>query len=160
MQRTFCLLALCSLLLLTTQRSHADEIDDIVRTAMQRRNIPGVSLAVVRDGTVIKSSGYGVANVELNAAVAPETVFPMASVSKQFIAAGIMLLIEEGKVDLDGKLSSYLAETPDAWKEITVRHLLTHTSGMVRDDTLGPRVAPTEQEMFRAVAAQKLNAAP
>ena len=73
---------------------------------MQRQHIPGTSIAVIKDGKVIKAEGYGLANVELNVPARPETVYKIGSVSKQLIATGIMLLIQEGKLSLDDKISS------------------------------------------------------
>ncbi len=111
----------------------ADKVDDYVRAAMQKQHVPGVAVAVVRDGKVIKAAGYGMANLELNVAATPDTVFKIGSVSKQFLSAGIMLLVQDGKLSLDDKISKFLDGTPDTWKDITVRHLLTHTSGLVRE---------------------------
>jgi CubicO group peptidase (beta-lactamase class C family) len=111
----------------------ADKVDDYVKAEMLKQHIPGVSLAVVKDGKIIKAEGYGLANVELNVPARPETVFKIGSVSKQFISAGILLLIQEGKISLDDSISKFLDGTPEAWKPITVRHLLTHTSGIVRE---------------------------
>jgi D-alanyl-D-alanine carboxypeptidase len=110
--------------------ARADRIDDYVREQMQRRHIPGLALAVVRDGRLVKQSGYGLANLELRVPATPETVFEIGSVTKQMTAAAIMLLVEEGKVALDDPLSKYLPDTPEAWSGITIRHLLTHTSGL------------------------------
>jgi len=110
--------------------ARADQVDDYIRQAMQKRRIPGLALAVVKDGQVIKAQGYGVANLETETPVTPETVFELASVTKQFTATAIMILVEEGKVNVDDHISKYLENTPDSWKNITVRHLLTHTSGL------------------------------
>jgi CubicO group peptidase (beta-lactamase class C family) len=109
---------------------NADAVDDLVRSRMQERHIPGAALAVVRNGKVVKIKGYGLASVEFSAPVTTDTVFEIGSVSKQMTAAGIMLLVEDGKVKLDEPISTYLPETPDAWNAVTVRHLLTHTSGI------------------------------
>lgn len=111
----------------------ADKVDEYLKAEMLKQHIPGVSLAVVKDGKIIKAEGYGLANVELNVPARPETVFKIGSVSKQFISAGILLLIQEGKISLDDSISKFLDGTPDTWKSITVRHLLTHTSGIVRE---------------------------
>jgi len=105
-------------------------VDAFVAAEMREQRIPGLALAVLRDGKVVKTQGYGLANVELNAAVKSETVFQTGSVGKQFAATAVMMLVEEGKVGLDDKLSKYLTGTPEAWKEVTVRNLLTHTSGI------------------------------
>lgn len=121
------------LLLTISVAARADEVDDYVKRQMERQHVPGVSILVVKDSKIVKSQGYGLANVELNVAVTPDTVFKIGSVSKQFIATGIMLLVQNGKISLDDNISKFLDGTPDTWKPITVRHLLTHTSGIVRE---------------------------
>lgn len=108
----------------------ADQVDNYVRTILAERHAPGVAVAVIKSGKVVKLKGYGLASVEFQVPVTAETVFEIGSVSKQMTAAGIMLLVEEGKVRLDERISAYLPNTPDAWKDVTVRHLLTHTSGV------------------------------
>jgi D-alanyl-D-alanine carboxypeptidase len=133
MRRKYTPLFALVLLLTVTVAVRADKVDDYVKAEMQKQHVPGLSLAVIKDGKIIKVVGYGLANVELNVAARPETVYKIGSVSKQFIAAGIMLLIQEGQVSLDDRVSKFLEGTPDTWKEITVRHLLTHTSGIVRE---------------------------
>ena len=113
--------------------ARADEVDDYVKAEMQRQHLAGVSVAVLKEGQIIKVEGYGLANIELNVAARPDTVYKIGSVSKQFIATGIMLLVGEGKISLDDKISKFLDGTPETWKDITVRNLLTHTSGLVRE---------------------------
>jgi len=110
-------------------RIYADRVDDYLAAQIAQRQIPGLSLAVIRDGKTIKSQGYGLANLELRVPVIPETVFEIGSLTKQFTATCVMMLVEEGKIALDDPVSKYL-EVPEAWKAITVRHLLTHTSGI------------------------------
>jgi D-alanyl-D-alanine carboxypeptidase len=111
----------------------ADKVDEFINAEMQKLHVPGVAVAVIKDGKVIKSKGYGLANVETNTPVTTETVFKIGSISKPIIAMGIMLLVEEGKISLDDKISKYLDGTPETWKDITVRHLLSHTSGIIRE---------------------------
>lgn len=111
----------------------ADKVDDFIKSEMQKQNIPGVSVAVIKDGKPIKIKGYGLANVETNTPVTNETVFKIGSVSKPIIAMGVMLLVEEGKISLDDKVGKYLEGTPETWNGITVRHLLSHTSGIIRE---------------------------
>jgi CubicO group peptidase (beta-lactamase class C family) len=108
----------------------ADKIDDYVKTQMRERHIPGAALAIIKDGRLIKAEGYGLANVELNVPATKETVFEIGSITKQITAAAIMLLVEEGRVNLDEKIGKYLPNTPESWNNVTVRHLLTHTSGI------------------------------
>ena len=123
----------CVLLLTLSVAVQADKVDDYVKAQMERQHVPGISIVVIKDQKIIKSMGYGLANVELNVAVTPETVFKIGSVSKQFIATGILLLVQDGKMSLDDNVSKFLDGTPEAWKPITIRHLLTHTSGIVRE---------------------------
>lgn len=121
------------LLLSASVAVQADKIDDYVKSAMQRQHLPGLSIVVIKDQKIVKAQGYGLANIELNVPATPETVYKIGSVSKQFIATGIMLLVQDGKIKLDDSISQYLEGTPESWKPITIRHLLTHTSGIVRE---------------------------
>ncbi len=111
----------------------ADAVDDLVNAELARQQIPGLALAVMKDGKLAKSAGYGLANVEEKVPVLPETVFRIASVGKQFIATGILLLVEDGKMTLDDRLGALLDDAPPTWAPLTVRQLLSHTSGLVRE---------------------------
>jgi CubicO group peptidase (beta-lactamase class C family) len=104
-------------------------VSDYVRTEMQRQQIPGVALLVSRGGKIVQAEGFGLANVELQVPVKPETVFQSGSVGKQFTATAVMMLVEEGKVGLDDPLTKYFPDAPAGWKEVTVRELLSHTAG-------------------------------
>jgi D-alanyl-D-alanine carboxypeptidase len=118
------------LLLLVSTVARADKVDDFVKTQMQKQHIPGLSLAVIRDGKVVKAKGYGLASVELSVPATRDTVYELGSITKQFTATALMMLVEEGKVGLDEKVTTCLSDLPDAWAPVTVRHLLTHTSGI------------------------------
>lgn len=111
------------------QEALTKRVDDFVTAEMQKQRIPGISLAVVRNGEIIHVKGYGFANVEHQVPVKPETIFQSGSVGKQFTATAVMMLVEDGKLRLDDKISKYLPLAPKSWKDITVRHLLTHTAG-------------------------------
>jgi len=108
----------------------ADKIDDYITAQIKRLHVPGASLAIVRDGHITKAQGYGFANLELRSPATKETVYEIGSTSKQFTATAIMMLVEEGKVRLDDTITKYFPEAPQAWRGITIRHLLTHTSGI------------------------------
>jgi CubicO group peptidase (beta-lactamase class C family) len=154
-------LFIISFLLAVTVTARADKVDEFVKAEMQRQNIPGVSIAVTRDGKIVKADGYGLANVELNVAAKPETVFKIGSVSKQFISTGIMLLIQEGKLSLDDPISKYLESTPESWKGITIRHLLTHTSGIVREAPgFDPLKIQSDAEVIKTAYSLPLRFAP
>lgn len=128
--RKFSVIVASLLLLVTSVAAQTDRVDEYVRYAMERFRIPGLAMAVVKDGQVVVARGYGRASLELDVPVTPETVFEIGSITKQFTAAAIMLLVEEGKVRLDDKISAYLSGLTEAWANVTVRHLLTHTSGI------------------------------
>ena len=134
MKRKFGLLLAGLSLVCASLPAQADKIDDYIKREMKKRQIPGVALAVIKDGKVVKMKGYGLANVELGVPVTPDSVFNLASLTKQFTAAAIMLLVEDGKIGLDDRISKYLPNAPDAWSGITVRHLLTHTSGVKKTE--------------------------
>lgn len=91
---------------------------------------PGAAVAVVQDGKVVFKKGYGSANLEYDIPVTPETVFHVASVSKQFTVFALLLLAEEGKLSLDDPIQKHIEEVPDFGEMISLRHLATHTSGM------------------------------
>jgi CubicO group peptidase (beta-lactamase class C family) len=130
----------------------ADAVAHYVRAEMQRQKIPGVALMVARDGTIIRAEGFGLANVELQAPVKPETVFQSGSVGKQFTASGVMMLVEEGKVGLDDPLTKYFPDGPASWKEITVRELLSHTAGFTDyPEKFDFRKDWTEDELLKMV---------
>jgi D-alanyl-D-alanine carboxypeptidase len=118
------------ILLGLTLATRADRVDDFVRTEMARLQIPGVVVRVIQTGQVTKAAQYGLANVELQVPVRAETVFEIGSLTKQFTAACILLLTQDGKLSLDDLISKHLANTPPGWSNITIRHLLTHTSGI------------------------------
>lgn len=112
------------------QNSIDAKVDAFIKSEMEKQKIPGLSLAVIRDGKIILAKGYGFANLEHQVPVKPETIFQSGSMGKQFTATAVMMLMEEGKLNLDDKLTKFFPDAPSTWETITVRHLLTHTSGM------------------------------
>jgi D-alanyl-D-alanine carboxypeptidase len=139
----------------------ADEVDKFVRAVMQERQVPGAAIAIVKNGKIVKKQGYGLANVELDVPVTTETVFEIGSVTKQMTAAAVMLLVEDGKVNLDEKISAYLPNTPDAWKNVSVRNLLTHTSGIKSYTAIGAGFELTKHlkrdEFIKALSSYPLD---
>jgi CubicO group peptidase (beta-lactamase class C family) len=111
--------------------ARADKLDDFIAAQISERKIPGLSVAVIRDGKVIRATGYGFANLELKAPATKDTVYEIGSISKQFASEALMLLVEEGKLNLDDSIRKYLpGNAPEIWQKITVRNLLNHTSGL------------------------------
>jgi CubicO group peptidase (beta-lactamase class C family) len=96
---------------------------------MKKQKIPGISMAIIRNNQIVYGQGYGYSNVEHQVPVKLETVFQSGSMGKQFIAMAIMMLVERGEIELDTRVKEYIEDVPKGWKNITVRHLLTHTAG-------------------------------
>ena len=107
-----------------------ERIETFVRAEMARQKVPGVAVAIVKKGAVLAAKGYGLANVEHNVPVSPDTIFQSGSVGKQFTATAVMLLIEQGKIGLEDPITKFFPDAPAPWRGILVRHLLTHTSGI------------------------------
>jgi CubicO group peptidase (beta-lactamase class C family) len=115
---------------LLANNAQADRIDDYLEGEMRQHRIPGASLLVVHANQTVKRAAYGFANLELHSAATPETVFEIGSITKQFTAACVLLLAQDGKLSVEDKISSHLSHTPASWRDITIRHLLAHTSGL------------------------------
>lgn len=123
------------LMLLLPASSFAEEsakiaIDHYVREIQQSHHIPGLALAIVRDGKVIHRANYGTANIEFDVSVSDETVFPLFSTTKIFSVVAVHQLIEQKKLSLDSKLAELLDDLPETWREVTIKHLLSHSSGL------------------------------
>jgi D-alanyl-D-alanine carboxypeptidase len=107
------------------------EIDAyLTRTYASAPDTPGAAVIVVRDGRVLLRKGYGLAHLELQVPIAPEMVFRIGSITKQFTAVAVLLLARDGKLALDDDLTKFLPEYPTGGRRITIEHLLTHTSGI------------------------------
>jgi CubicO group peptidase (beta-lactamase class C family) len=135
-----------------------DSIDAFVRAEMARQKIPGAAVAVVSKGEVIKARGYGEANVEHHVPVKAGTVFQSGSLGKMFTAAAVMLLAEEGRLALTDSIRKHLPDAPPSWEPITLRHLLTHTSGIpdYTPGTIDFRRDYSEEELRRIAYRLKL----
>ena len=106
------------------------DVDAVVQKAIDAKNIPAAGVVVVRDGKVVLAKGYGAADIETGTAASENTAFQIASVTKQFTAAGVLLLVEDGKLKLDDTLGKYVPDVPAKWSGITIRQLLNQISGI------------------------------
>lgn len=110
--------------------AQADSIDVFVKAQMQKRKIPGLQLAIVKNGKIIKTANYGLANVQDSIPVSDRTVFAINSITKAFTGVAIMQLVEAGKLNLSSPVSEYLSDLPVSWNTVTIQQLLSHTSGI------------------------------
>lgn len=106
------------------------DLDTQIREYMEDKDIPGGLVALASRGELRHLRTYGMANVELLVPVTIDSVFEIGSISKQFVSAAIMLLVEDGKLELDDPIQQYLHAIPGKWFGVTIRQLLTHTSGI------------------------------
>ncbi len=107
-----------------------ERIDAYLSAQVETTGSPGLSAAVLVDGRLIHLAGYGSANVEQGTPATADTVFELASITKSFTAAAVMLLVTDGMLRLDDPISTYIPEAPASWSEVSVRRLLGHTSGI------------------------------
>ncbi len=138
-------------------------IDSAVRAAVEARRIPGLQIAVVKYGLVLKKGHYGFANLEDRVPVTDSTMFPIAAMSRAMTCAGILLLMEDGKLGLDDSVGKYIDSLPAGWNHITIRRLMNHTSGL-RDDWAEDDnfffINNTDSALFAALKAAPLKFQP
>jgi CubicO group peptidase (beta-lactamase class C family) len=140
--------------------AQADQIDDYVRAEMKQRHIPAVSIAIIEKGKPPRFAGYGMANEEANLHTTPQTVYQLASVTKQFTATAIMLLADEGKLTLEDKVRKHLPNLPEAWDAVTVKQLLNHSSGIKSYTSLGNMTQDNRRDVPPSEIIDRVKALP
>jgi CubicO group peptidase (beta-lactamase class C family) len=167
-RRAFCPAFILAALLVLSSPVRCDEKSDATASAVDgvfadfaKPGSPGCSLAVARDGKLLYSKGYGMANLELEVPLSPSSVFDIGSTSKQFSAASILVLEKQGKLSVNDDIRKYIPELPDYGKKITVLNLLNHTSGLrdylVLFELAGENVdsVTTDEEALALIVRQK-----
>ena len=158
--------AFCAVLVLLTglclgQGDFQSKVDEYIQGELRTQRIVGLSLAVMTNGQIAFAKGYGLANVEHSVPVKPETIFQSGSVGKQFTATAVMMLVEEGKLRLDDRITQYFTNAPASWTNVTVRHLLTHTAGFTDyPKDFDMRRDYTEDELLQRVMSIPLTFSP
>jgi CubicO group peptidase (beta-lactamase class C family) len=139
-----------------------DSIDVFVKAQMQRRNIPGLQLAIIQHGRIVKTGDYGFANVQDSVPVNHKTVFPINSITKAFAGVAIMQLAEAGKLTLSSPISAYLSDLPKEWNAVTVLQLLSHTSGVpnIVDEEESVIIANNEENAWKKVVTLPMDFSP
>ncbi|WP_422091721.1 serine hydrolase [Tenacibaculum ovolyticum] len=133
-----------------------EEVDEYVEKIISRHGIPGATVAIIKNDTVIHQKNYGLANIEHNVAITDSSIFRVYSITKIFIAVGIFQLVEQNKISLDGKISTYLSDLPEEWKNIEIKHLITHSSGLPDYKSLENYNDLTTEEMEELLFAKSL----
>src|ERR1700723_275412 len=126
-------------------------LDQYISSSMKDWRVPGASVAIVRDGAVVYMKGFGVRDIRTNQPVTADTLFDIGSCTKAFTSAAVAMLVDEGKMQWDGKVSGYIPffrlSDPLANQNVTVRDLLTHRTGVPGADFLwlvNPQSSPDE----------------
>ena len=128
-----CLSILLLSYVIFAQNQRLNDVDEFIKTEMEKQKIPGVALAIVKDGKIFYAKGYGFANLEHKVPVKVETVFQSGSVGKQFTSAAVMLLVEDGKINLDDKITKYLKDAQETWEKY---HRSASSNAYFRNDRL------------------------
>jgi CubicO group peptidase (beta-lactamase class C family) len=132
MKKYFLLLALCTYSLLSFgQLKESQEIDNIFKQWC-KQNVPGGAIGIIKDGELMYSKGYGIADLEHDIKISSSSVFNICSISKEFVSFSLLLLEEQGKLNLDDTVQTYLPDFPEYDAPLTIRHFINHTSG-IRD---------------------------
>jgi CubicO group peptidase (beta-lactamase class C family) len=138
----------------------ASKADTWIRGQMATRKIPGMAVAVVQDGRVLFERAYGKASVELNVPVTTGTRFAIASTTKAISSTAVMLLVSEGRVKLDQPVGEILPDLPPAWQPITVRRMLSHSSGLpdiIDSPNTGNPIARTRDSALQLAGAKPVD---
>ena len=161
------IIALCGMTLLlaltTATAALPEQVDSFVQAKMAERDIPGVGIAVIKGGEIDLVRVYGKASLEFDLPVRPGTPFSVASITKSFTAVAVMMLAEKQLVKLEDRIGAHLPAMPAAWKDVSVRQLLNHTSGLPdvsADDYTTATIAQTHDEAFAVLSARPVDFAP
>ncbi|NOU51848.1 serine hydrolase [Pseudoalteromonas sp. JBTF-M23] len=130
-----------------------DPIDQLIKTKMQQKHIPGLQLAVVKNGELVKQGSYGFADLQHKVAVTKDTLFPINSMTKAFTGVAVLQLAEQGYIRVDDEIGKHLPDLPSAWKSLRINQLMGHSTGLPRIlssyetvDTIVPRDAEASWE--------------
>ena len=141
---------LCSL-------AYADPVDEFVRSKMAEQKIPGVCLAIIGPNGAPDFRSYGVSNLELQTPFTPDSVFRIASLTKQFTAYAVLTLQKEGKLSIEDSIRKFVPDLPAEWEKIKLKHILAHRSGIADPGNLfSYRLEYTNAEYTRVLAAKPL----
>src|SRR5918998_6687220 len=135
-----------------------DSVSQYLTKVMRHQKIPGLSIAIVRRDSILLARGYGFANLEHRVPASDSTVYQSGSLGKQFTATAVGMLAQQGRLNLDERITRWFPEGKGAWDSVRVRHLLTHTSGVpdYTDSMIDLRKDYTEAQLVRLAPKQPL----
>lgn len=135
------------------------EIEKYINSQIELQKIPGLAVAIIKDGTTIYKEYFGKTEIEKDELVSENTLFPVYSVSKLMTSVAIFQLIEDGKIELTDAISKYIVNLPESWGKIQIKNLLTHSSGL--PDIWTPELRPqlrkiTDKELLGQLFAKNM----
>jgi len=137
------------------------KLDAYIAKDVPAAEVPGVAIAILRGGDILVAKGYGLANVEHNIPVTPDTIFQLGSVGKMFTAAAVMTQVEQGKIRVDDPIVKFFPDAPASWKDVTVHQLLTHTAGIPEfGQDFNFRSDYSDDELVKIIGSKPLTFAP
>ena len=157
-------MALCALV--TSSCFADDAASRYIREQLRLRHTPGAAVAVIRGGRVLEEVVYGSASLQLRVPVRRDTQFQLASVTKVFTGLALLVLEQNGRVSLDDQVGKYLTDLPGSWRNVSLRELAAHTSGLPDviespNRPLSPaELAQTEDQALQFAASKPIRAAP
>jgi CubicO group peptidase (beta-lactamase class C family) len=156
------IIILLALLFIQSGYAQVDSIDTFVKTQMEKRKIPGLQLAIVKNGKIVKTGNYGLANVQDSIPVSDRTMFTINSITKAFTGVAILQLVEAGKLNLSAPVNTYLPDVPATWKTVTIQQLLSHTSGIpdIVDEEESVLIASEVEDAWKKVIAMPVDFKP
>ena len=162
MKRFFCFLSLFSVFICLSasgiSRQDLEEKTDSLLSRYSKPGVPGAAIGIVFEGNVLLEKGYGLRNLEENAPTSPQTHYRIASLTKAFTATAILQLIERGKLSLQTKLTDLWPDFPPYGRQVSIHHLLSHTSGIKDYENLIPSSFPgqvSDKDVFQILSRQK-----
>ena len=162
-----CAVSIAVAVVMTPESASATDFpaaDDLMARLMSTNNVPGAALALIKDGRIVLEKGYGFRDLETHAPVTAKTLFNIGSISKSFTALGIAQLVDQHQVDLDAPVIGYIPDfrlsDPQALQVVTLRQLLSHTSGLPADEQWPPQVPPTRIAIVGEFAKMPITAQP
>ena len=140
----------------SAQSPKSPEIDAYVSEISDRYEIPGVALAILKDGEVVHQKNYGFASLEHQVPISNTSIFRVYSLTKLLVTIGVFQLIEQDKLSLEDRISTYVPSLPSTWQAIQIQHLLSHSSGLPDKPPFPESMDLTEEEFKSGVFGQRI----
>jgi CubicO group peptidase (beta-lactamase class C family) len=141
---------------ISSAQSNSKKLEEYIESTIVKYDLPGVALVVINNDSIIIEGAYGFSNLSTKAKTTTNTVYPIASMDKQLIGTCIMILYEQGLLSLDDRITKFLVDAPEAWSDIKVKNLLSHTSGIPNKMPKVTNLPISDDALYAFIKKQKL----